>query len=79
MMNEYSWQKAYHAAILETDHSKLQMLVWQAEIDLYERLNDGIEMNAEEAFAIAQTSNALSVLAKERLGKNLYFAKGNSG
>ena len=76
-MQEYPWQKPYHAAILETDYARLQVLVWQAEVDIEQRLNDGSEISAEEAFTMAQTTYALAVLAQERLGRNLSFKKAN--
>src|SRR6266550_1529774 len=61
----YSWQESYHAALLETDWTKMVELVQKAESDLHKRrleLSQDHNGTQEEREAVVNALNSLRVL-----------------
>jgi len=61
----YSWQESYHAALLETDWTKMVELVQKAESDLHKRrleLTQDHNGTQEERAAVVNALNDLRVL-----------------
>jgi hypothetical protein len=61
----YSWQESYHAALLETDWTKMAELVQKAESDLHKRrleLTQDHNGAQEERAAVVNALNDLRVL-----------------
>ena len=61
----YSWQESYHAALLETDWTKMVELVQKAESDLHKRrleLTQDHNGTQEEREAVVNALNGLRVL-----------------
>jgi len=70
MPSQFPWQKAYKAAALESDTSRLPQRIQTAEVTLLSRLTeltnraeDRIEMNA-----LKQAMNAIRTMKRKRLG-----------
>ena len=67
-MTDYKWHEVYHAALLETDWSKMEEHIQTAETCLHERkrefaLNHG--GTPEESRAVDEALNGLHVLRAE--------------
>ncbi len=61
----YSWQESYHAALLETDWTKMVELVQKAESDIHKRrleLAQDHNGTQEEREAVVNALNGLRVL-----------------
>jgi hypothetical protein len=61
----YSWQDSYHAALLETDWTKMVQLVQKAESDIHKRrlqLSQDHSGMQEEREAVVHALNGLRVL-----------------
>ena len=61
----YSWQESYHAALLETDWTKMVELVQKAESDIHKRrleLSQDHNGTQEEREAVVNALNGLRVL-----------------
>ena len=61
----YSWQESYHAALLETDWTKMVELVQKAESDIHKRrleLTQDHNGTQEECEAVVNALNGLRVL-----------------
>jgi hypothetical protein len=61
----YSWQNAYHAALLETDWTKMVELVQKAESDIHKRrleLSQDHNGTQEEREAVVNALNGLRFL-----------------
>lgn len=68
MKNEYPWEKAYEAAILETDFLKLPKLLQTAKAAIDDRLHDLLLDHGgtpEERQAISDALQGLTVLRRE--------------
>ena len=70
MPSQFPWQKAYKAAALESDNSRLPQRIQTAEVTLLSRLTeltnraeDRVEMNA-----LKQAMNAIRTMKRKRLG-----------
>jgi hypothetical protein len=68
IMTDYKWREIYHAALLETNWSKMEERIQGAEAGLHERkrefaLNHG--GTPEERQAIEDALNRLGILRKE--------------
>jgi hypothetical protein len=64
----YKWQAAYQAAVLETDWTKIQERLQQAESEIHERrlaLSQNHGGTAEEREALANAANGLRYLRKD--------------
>jgi hypothetical protein len=62
---KYSWQDSYHAALLETDWTKMVELVQKAESDIHKRrleLSQDHNGTQEERDALINALNGLRVL-----------------
>ena len=68
MNTEYCWLNTYHAALLETDWSRIEERIQEADEGIRARLHE-FSLNhgetPEENQAIEDALNALSVLRKE--------------
>jgi hypothetical protein len=68
MNTEYCWLKIYHAALLETDWSRIEERIQEADGGIRARLHE-FSLNhggtPEESQAIEDALNALNVLRKE--------------
>ena len=68
MDTEYSWQELYRTALLETDWSKIEEHIQEAENGIRARLHE-FSMNhggtREENQAIVDALNGLNILRKE--------------
>ena len=58
----YSWQESYHAALLETDWTKMVELVQRAESDIHKRRLEDHSGTQEEREAVVNALNGLRVL-----------------
>ena len=68
MSTAYGWQRCYQDAILETDRSRLQVLIRMAHAAIdarVEQLRENREASAEERQAIADALAGLRVLREE--------------
>jgi hypothetical protein len=67
-MTEYKWHEVYHAALLETDWSKMEERIQKAEAGLHERKRE-FDMDhggtSEENQAIEDALRGLGVLRTE--------------
>ena len=62
MSVRYSWQESYHAALLETDWTKMVELVQKAESDIHKRRLEDHSGTQEEREAVVNALNGLRVL-----------------
>ena len=64
MRRKYHWAAVYAAAVLETDNSKIQHKIMQAELAIQARINS--EMDYHERRAIQNACKVLKALIDER-------------
>ena len=67
MDENYSWQKPYHDAVLETDTERLKQSISYAEWMIDLRLCEKRDMSRDESNQIAKALSALAVLRAERI------------
>ena len=67
MHEDYSWQKPYHDAVLETETERLKQSISYAEWMIDLRLCEKRDMSFDESDQIAKALSALAVLRAERI------------
>jgi hypothetical protein len=67
VVNEYPWQAAYQAAVLETDDAAMSLRIYEALAAIEQRRLSYLEIDEEENRALERTEQGLMALKAERL------------
>jgi len=63
----YSWQAAYHCAVLETDTAVMPLRIYEALAALEQRQLSYLEIDGDEARALKNAEQGLRALKAERV------------
>jgi hypothetical protein len=67
VVNKYSWQAAYQAAVLETNNAAMSLKIYEALAAIEQRRLSYLEISDEENLALERAEQGLLALKAERL------------